>query len=156
MQEIRRLGVAIVGLGIMLLGVVMLVAPGPVWLAVLLGLGVLAAEFLWAHWLRKGAELIDSAFGRGDISKLAVSREKERTWKRLSRRRRARGTLSVSETQASCTRTLPHRSVPSSSNFSTDILTRNEYRELHGAFRSALSVRSGGRTFATHLLRRQC
>jgi hypothetical protein len=152
MQQIRRMGVVIVSLGLVLFGVMMLVAPDPVWLAVLLGLGVLAAEFLWARWLRKGAELVDSAFGRGDISKLAVSRERERTWERLSRRRRARSTLSVSETQASCTRALPHHSMSPSSNFSTDILTRNEYRELHRAFRSALSVRSGGRTFATHLL----
>jgi hypothetical protein len=152
MQQIRRMGVVIVSLGLVLFGVMMLVAPDPVWLAVLLGLGVLAAEFLWARWLRKGAELVDSAFGRGDISKLAVSRERERTWERLSRRRRARSTLSVSETQAGCTRALPHHSMSPSSNFSTDILTRNEYRELHRAFRSALSVRSGGRTFATHLL----
>jgi Putative transmembrane protein (PGPGW) len=106
MQQIRRLGVAIVSLGLMLLGVVMVATPGPVRLAVLLGLGVLAAEFLWARWLRKGAELVDSAFGRGDISRLAASRERERTWETLSRRRRARSTLSVSETQASCTRTL--------------------------------------------------
>jgi hypothetical protein len=34
----------------------------------LLGLGMLAAEFLWACWVRKGAELIDSAFGTGDFS----------------------------------------------------------------------------------------
>jgi hypothetical protein len=93
MQQIRRLGVAIVSLGLVLLGVMMLVAPGPVWLAVLLGLGVLAAEFLWARWLRKGAELVDSAFGRGDISKLAASRE--RTWERLSRRQRRHTSLTV-------------------------------------------------------------
>jgi Putative transmembrane protein (PGPGW) len=152
MQQIRRLGVAIVGLGLVLLGVVMLVAPGPVWLAVLLGLGVLAAEFLWARWLRKGAELIDSLFGRDDISKLAASRERERTSERPSRRRRVRSTLSVNEAQASCTRILPHHSMSSSSNFSTNILTRNEYRELQRAFRSALSIRSGRRPFAAHLV----
>jgi hypothetical protein len=95
MQQIRRLGVAIVSLGLLLLGVMMLVAPGPVWVAVLLGLGVLAAEFLWARWLRKGAELVDSAFGRGDISRLAASRERERTWERLSRRQRRHSSLTV-------------------------------------------------------------
>src|ERR1700720_3890117 len=137
MQQIRHLGVTIVGPGLVLLGVVMLVAPGPVWLTVLLGLGVLAAEFLWARWLRKGAELVDSIFGRADFSKFAVSRERERTCERLSRRRRARTTLSVSVTQASCTRT---HSMSPCSNFSMDIPTRNEYRELQRAFRSALSV----------------
>src|ERR1700730_17305012 len=95
MQQIRHLGVTIVGLGLVLLGVVMLVAPGPVWVAVLLGLGVLAAEFLWARWLRKGAELVDSAFGRGDIYRLAASRERERTWERLSRRQRRHSSLTV-------------------------------------------------------------
>src|ERR1700687_5003741 len=106
MQQIRRMGVVIVSPGLVLFGVMMLVAADPVWLAVVLGLGRLAAEFLWARWLRKGAELVDSAFGRGDISKLAVSRERERTWERLSRRRRARRTLSVSGTQAGCTSAL--------------------------------------------------
>jgi hypothetical protein len=95
MQQIRRLGVAIVSLGLVVLGVMMLVAPGPEWLAVLLGLGVLAAEFLWACWLRKGAELVDSAFGRGDISKLAASRERERTWQKPSRRQRRHTSLTV-------------------------------------------------------------
>jgi hypothetical protein len=90
MQQVRRLSV-IVGLGLVLVGVATLLPPGPFWLAVLLGLGMLAAEFLWACWVRKGAELIDSAFGTGDFSKLDVSRERERTWGRLSRRRRARG-----------------------------------------------------------------
>jgi Putative transmembrane protein (PGPGW) len=100
MQQIRRLGVPIVGLGLVLLGVVMLLAPGPVRLVVLLGLAVLAAELLWARWLRKGAELIDSAFGRGDISKLAVSRERERAWERLLRGRSAPGTY-ISERDSS-------------------------------------------------------
>jgi Putative transmembrane protein (PGPGW) len=95
MQQIRRLGVAIVSLGLVLLGVMMFVAPGPVWLAGLLGLGVLAAEFLWARWLRKGAELVDSAFGRGDISRLAASRERERTWQKPSRRQRRHTSLTV-------------------------------------------------------------
>jgi hypothetical protein len=76
MQQIRHLGVTIVGLGLVLLGVMMLVAPGPVWLALLLGLGVLAAEFLCALWLRKGAELIDSAFGRGDLQARCVAEKR--------------------------------------------------------------------------------
>jgi hypothetical protein len=47
MQQVRRLSV-IVGLGLVLVGVATLLPPGPFWLAVLLGLGMLAAEFLWA------------------------------------------------------------------------------------------------------------
>jgi hypothetical protein len=44
-------------------------------------------------------------------------------------------TSSVSETQASGIRALPHHSVSLSTSFSTDIRRRNEYRELHRAFR---------------------
>lgn len=36
----------------MLVGIVMLVTPGPGWLVILLGLGLLAAEFVWARRLR--------------------------------------------------------------------------------------------------------
>jgi uncharacterized protein (TIGR02611 family) len=59
MQQARRMAVAIVGFTVTLLGVVMLVTPGPGWLAILLGLGVLGVEFVWARRLlgrlKKGA-----------------------------------------------------------------------------------------------------
>ena len=63
MQQARRLAVAIFGYTVTLLGVVMLVTPGPGWLAILLGLGVLGVEFVWARRLlgrlkKGGAELI--------------------------------------------------------------------------------------------------
>jgi len=35
----------------LLIGIVMLVTPGPGWLVTLLGLGLLAAEFVWARRL---------------------------------------------------------------------------------------------------------
>jgi hypothetical protein len=65
MQQARRLAVAIVGFTVTLLGVVMLVTPGPGWLAILLGLGVLGVEFVWTRRLlgrlkKEGAELIRS------------------------------------------------------------------------------------------------
>jgi uncharacterized protein (TIGR02611 family) len=69
MQQARRLAVAIVGFTVTLLGVVMLVTPGPGWLAILLGLGVLGVEFVWARRLlgrlKKGAaKLACSVFAR--------------------------------------------------------------------------------------------
>jgi uncharacterized protein (TIGR02611 family) len=65
MQQAARLAVAIVGFTVTFLGVVMLVTPGPGWLMILLGLGVLSVEFVWARRLlrrlKKGAaELIRS------------------------------------------------------------------------------------------------
>jgi hypothetical protein len=64
-QQARRLTVAIVGFIVTVLGVVMLVTPGPGWLVILLGLGVLGVEFVWARRLlgrlkKGGAELIPS------------------------------------------------------------------------------------------------
>jgi uncharacterized protein (TIGR02611 family) len=39
------------GFTLLLIGVVMLITPGPGWLVILLGLGLLAAEFVWARRL---------------------------------------------------------------------------------------------------------
>jgi Putative transmembrane protein (PGPGW) len=57
--------VAIVGFIVTLLGFVMLVTPGPGWLMILLGLGLLSVEFVWARRLlgrlkKRSAELIRS------------------------------------------------------------------------------------------------
>ena len=40
-----------VGAGVILLGIVLIPLPGPGWLIVLLGLAILAAEFVWAQRL---------------------------------------------------------------------------------------------------------
>lgn len=44
----------VIGFTLLLIGVVMLITPGPGWLIIALGLAVLAAEFVWARrWLDK-------------------------------------------------------------------------------------------------------
>ncbi len=46
--------VALVGSAVLLLGVVMLVTPGPAFVLIPLGLAILATEFEWAHrWLER-------------------------------------------------------------------------------------------------------
>ena len=45
---IKRVIVGIVGGLVTLIGVVALVAPGPGWLIIFTGLGILASEFAWA------------------------------------------------------------------------------------------------------------
>jgi uncharacterized protein (TIGR02611 family) len=72
MQQATRLAVAIIGFKVILLGVVMLVTPGPGWLMILLGLGILSVEFVWARRLhrrlKKGAaELACSVFAARKI-----------------------------------------------------------------------------------------
>ncbi|GAA3383208.1 TIGR02611 family protein [Cryptosporangium minutisporangium] len=46
-----RVVITVVGVAIVLLGLVLVPAPGPGWLIVIAGLGVLSTEFSWAHRL---------------------------------------------------------------------------------------------------------
>jgi uncharacterized protein (TIGR02611 family) len=65
----RRVVIAIVGSSVLLLGIVMIVTPGPALIVIPVGLAILAVEFVWArHWLRKLREMISrrSAESRGD------------------------------------------------------------------------------------------
>lgn len=50
-EQVRRLSRIVGGFTLLLIGVVMLVTPGPGWLVIFLGLGFLAAEFVWARRL---------------------------------------------------------------------------------------------------------
>jgi tellurite resistance protein TerC len=50
----RRLGVTLVGSAVLLVGLVLLVTPGPAFVVIPIGLGILALEFEWAaRWLDK-------------------------------------------------------------------------------------------------------
>lgn len=46
-----RVGVAVLGTAIIIVGIILLPFPGPGWLVIFLGLGVLATEFAWASRL---------------------------------------------------------------------------------------------------------
>ena len=64
-EQVRRIFRIVAGFTLLLVGVVMLVTPGPGWLVILLGLGLLAAEFVWARRLmdrikREGGRLRDA------------------------------------------------------------------------------------------------
>lgn len=50
-RQAKRFIKVLVGFTLLLLGGVMLVTPGPGWLAIGLGLALLAAEFVWARRL---------------------------------------------------------------------------------------------------------
>lgn len=51
MQQIRRLIIAVIGLTVLLIGLAMIVLPGPAFLVIPLGLSILALEFAWAKRL---------------------------------------------------------------------------------------------------------
>jgi len=49
LRLVRRIAISIVGFTILLLGLVMIVLPGPALLFIPIGLAILATEFLWAR-----------------------------------------------------------------------------------------------------------
>jgi len=50
-QQIKRFAKIVGGFTLLLVGIVMLVTPAPGWVAILGGLAMLAAEFVWARRL---------------------------------------------------------------------------------------------------------
>ncbi len=72
----RRIVVAIVGSTVMLLGVIMLVTPGPGLLIIPLGLAILSVEFAWArYWLRKVREKISEHTSRSQAAGAEAHRQ---------------------------------------------------------------------------------
>nr|WP_296777839.1 TIGR02611 family protein [Rhodococcus sp. (in: high G+C Gram-positive bacteria)] len=55
LDVVYRIAVAVVGLLVLALGVLLIPYPGPGWVVVFAGLGILASEFVWAHRLLKFA-----------------------------------------------------------------------------------------------------
>jgi uncharacterized protein (TIGR02611 family) len=70
-EQVRRVFLIIAGFTLLFVGVIMLVTPGPGMVAIFLGLGLLAAEFVWAR------RLMDRIKHEGGRLKDAVLRAKE-------------------------------------------------------------------------------
>lgn len=69
MQQAKRLMKILLGFTLLVLGILMVFTPAPGLLIILLGLGVLAAEFVWArqlleHLKEQGMRLRDAVFVR--------------------------------------------------------------------------------------------
>ncbi len=65
----RRIAVGVVGGTVLLIGLALLVLPGPALVVIPVGLAILGAEFAWArNWLRRvrqrATDLIDAINGR--------------------------------------------------------------------------------------------
>ena len=59
---VRRMTVGIIGGTILLIGLALLVLPGPAFVVIPVGLAILATEFVWAQrWLLKARELFHQA-----------------------------------------------------------------------------------------------
>lgn len=53
LKKVRRLIIGVVGFTILLIGIALLVLPGPAFIVIPIGLGLLATEFVWARRLLK-------------------------------------------------------------------------------------------------------
>ena len=71
----RKLIVGVIGMTILLLGVAMIVLPGPAFIVIPAGLGILATEFAWArHAVRRARVMIAKARGRESGTRVNASR----------------------------------------------------------------------------------
>jgi uncharacterized protein (TIGR02611 family) len=76
----RRIGIAAVGGFLVIAGIALLVLPGPGWLVIFLGLGILATEFVWAE------RLLNKAKEKAQQAKDKVLRKKAlRTARKIDR-----------------------------------------------------------------------
>jgi tellurite resistance protein TerC len=70
LKWIRRIAIAVAGFTVLCVGVAMIVLPGPAFIVIPAGLGILALEFAWAkRWLvearERGSGLLQNIRGRG-------------------------------------------------------------------------------------------
>ncbi|MDH5621211.1 MAG: PGPGW domain-containing protein [Gammaproteobacteria bacterium] len=73
----RRIVIGVVGASVLLLGVIMLVTPGPALVVIPLGLAILAIEFVWARrWLHKMREMISQRNASGRAERADKLRQK--------------------------------------------------------------------------------
>ena len=74
LRTIKRIVILVVGGTVLLLGVALLVLPGPAFIVIPAGLAILAIEFAWARrWLRKARNLLRNMGS-------AVGENEQRRW----------------------------------------------------------------------------
>ena len=78
LRQARRLVVAVIGLTVLAVGVAMLILPGPAFVVIPIGLGILATEFVWAQRLlhnlkERAGSLARRATGGGSSSSTSDS-----------------------------------------------------------------------------------
>jgi uncharacterized protein (TIGR02611 family) len=55
---VRRIIVSVVGVTVLLIGIALLVLPGPAFIVIPIGLAILATEYAWArHWLKRARQI---------------------------------------------------------------------------------------------------
>jgi tellurite resistance protein TerC len=75
----RRITVGVVGVTVLLIGLVMVVTPGPALVVIPVGLAILSIEFAWArHWLKRIRETISNQSAR-DLDRRAEGHRRRTT-----------------------------------------------------------------------------
>jgi tellurite resistance protein TerC len=65
LRKLKKLIVGLIGATVLLIGVAMVVLPGPAFIVIPIGLGILATEFAWARrTVRRARVMIAKARGR--------------------------------------------------------------------------------------------
>ena len=73
---VRKLIVSVIGVTVVLIGIALLVLPGPAFIVIPVGLLILASEFAWARLLLiRGKKVVKKARGRNWREVLFPSRE---------------------------------------------------------------------------------
>lgn len=73
----KRIAIAVVGGTVVLLGVVMIVTPGPGLVGIAVGLAILAVEFAWARrWLKRLRETISNGLANNRANRANSHRER--------------------------------------------------------------------------------
>src|SRR6266536_5994776 len=66
---VRRIIVSVVGATVLLIGIALLVLPGPAFIVIPIGLAILATEYAWArHWLRKVRQIASGVISGRDAT----------------------------------------------------------------------------------------
>lgn len=75
----RRIVIGVVGVTILLLGVIMIVTPGPALVVIPVGLAVLGIEFAWARsWLRRLRETLSDNLSKNFARRAESHRDRMR------------------------------------------------------------------------------
>ncbi len=75
----RRITIAVLGTTILVIGIIMIVAPGPALIVIPVGLAVLGIEFAWARiWLKRLRETISNTIAKGRARRAEAHRKRAR------------------------------------------------------------------------------
>jgi len=71
-QVVRKIVIAVIGTTVLLIGVALIILPGPAFIVIPIGLAILATEFIWARRVVKRGRIYVKRAGRAVKSKVAT------------------------------------------------------------------------------------